>query len=271
MRPPLTGIVFFRRTRYDTRMTKILHSSDMWTGSRPANRFGIAGLTLALMGAFSSFASQIECPEPIYDFGEKPETEIVTHVFTIRNTGRTPLLINDIRETCGCTVTRAADSRIPPGGVSSVETKLSLRGRRGPQRHQVIVLSSDPDKPKLALVMTGRVFADVSLKPPQVFLGRVGPDSNEPRILDLTVEGDRPVQVLRVTSDADWVEGSFLPGESANGSGRVQLQFRSPLPEGLIHATIRVETDHPKVPVLTLPVGAYVKAVLPVTEKEESR
>ncbi|MCB0376525.1 MAG: DUF1573 domain-containing protein, partial [Sinomicrobium sp.] len=61
--------------------------------------------------------------ETTFDFGQVHEGDIVKHTYNFVNTGKVPLLINDARSTCGCTVPTWPAEPIEPGksGVINVE------------------------------------------------------------------------------------------------------------------------------------------------------
>lgn len=230
---------------------------------RRAARFAVAaGLCAAAgLGLDSARAARIVCEEPVFDFGERAETETVTHVFTIRNAGRRVLTLYGFRESCGCAVSILSERRLPPGAESRVRVSLSLKGLRGRQRHTILIESSDRRTPRLVLALTGLVRTDVAMRPAQVFFGRLPPDGEASRDVAVEVEpGRRPVRVLRVEPDVEWIRADFESDGTEAGGGRIQIRILPPLPEGVIHATVRVETDHPDFPQLNLPVGAYVPA-----------
>lgn len=49
-----------------------------------------------------------------FDFGTFPKTETKVHVFEIYNNGNKPLIIKEIKTSCGCTSTRYTKKPIPP-------------------------------------------------------------------------------------------------------------------------------------------------------------
>ncbi|MDZ4198299.1 MAG: DUF1573 domain-containing protein, partial [Kiritimatiellia bacterium] len=152
-----------------------------------------AGLFLM---AFLQAAAGLVCDEPTYDFGDKTENDPVEHEFVIRNEGSRAVEIHAVRPSCGCTVANLSERMIPPGGEAKIRVALSLKGRRGRQRHAVAVESSDRQTPVLNLIMAGRVRADVSLVPSQIFLGRVKSNFEESRSVALRMEGETPVRIL---------------------------------------------------------------------------
>ncbi|MFD0989520.1 DUF1573 domain-containing protein [Mariniflexile jejuense] len=58
----------------------------------------------ALRDADATKFPKLEFNETEYDFGDIPKGTPVSTVFTYKNTGNAPLVITDIKSTCGCTV-----------------------------------------------------------------------------------------------------------------------------------------------------------------------
>jgi hypothetical protein len=57
----------------------------------------LLGFTLSLAGWAMAGGPQLAVPEPSHDFGEVAEGEVVSHEFTLRNTGTEALQIADVR------------------------------------------------------------------------------------------------------------------------------------------------------------------------------
>lgn len=71
--------------------------------------------------------THIVTPDPLsftrteYDFGNIPQGKPVTHIFEFRNTGKEPLIINEVKASCGCTTPVWNRDTIPAGGSSSIQ------------------------------------------------------------------------------------------------------------------------------------------------------
>lgn len=79
-----------------------------------------------LLTAFSSFfqkkaPSKVEwLVETEYDFGEIPQHEPVRYSFTFKNISDQPLIIENVRTSCGCTGTTWSQEPVPVDSVGSV-------------------------------------------------------------------------------------------------------------------------------------------------------
>lgn len=105
--------------------------------------------------------AHIEFTKDIYDFSEITQNATVTHVFDFKNTGNYPLIISNVRTTCGCTVpTFPKGEPIAPGEVKQLTVKFNSRGKLGRQR-KVITIYSNADNAQSTVTLVGNVKAPV--------------------------------------------------------------------------------------------------------------
>lgn len=82
-----------------------------------------------------------------HDFGKvAEEAGTVSCEFKFTNTGTKPLLIQDIRTTCGCTTPSYTKDPVLPGGEGIIKVTYSTRGRVGTIDKKVTVFTNEPDK-----------------------------------------------------------------------------------------------------------------------------
>jgi hypothetical protein len=58
--------------------------------------------------------------ETSHDFGKIPQSRPVTYVFDIVNTGTTPLILENVQASCGCTTPVWSKDAIAPGATSNI-------------------------------------------------------------------------------------------------------------------------------------------------------
>jgi hypothetical protein len=87
----------------------------------------------------------IQLPEVQYDFGKIAKNSSVTHTFIVKNTGRNPLKIENVKASCGCTVPKWPREPIAPGEEAAIEVTFNAAGKRGLQNKAVtITANTDP-------------------------------------------------------------------------------------------------------------------------------
>lgn len=105
--------------------------------------------------------AHIEFSEDTYDFTEITQGDVVTHVFNFKNTGKYPLIISNVRTTCGCTVpVYPKGEPIAPGAEQKITVKFNSRGKMGRQR-KVITIYSNADNAQSTVTLVGNVKAPV--------------------------------------------------------------------------------------------------------------
>jgi hypothetical protein len=75
----------------------------------------------------NSKAPEISFAETEFDFGELEYGSEATHEFEFTNTGSKPLILNNVKPACGCTVAKWTKDPINPGGKSSIEVRFATR------------------------------------------------------------------------------------------------------------------------------------------------
>jgi len=97
--------------------------------------------------------AKIEFQETEYDFGTVVSGKMVFHEFKFTNTGKIPLLINEARSTCGCTVPEYPKELIPPGASGLIKVRFNTSNMLNAQKKPVIVTANTyPSETKVYLI-----------------------------------------------------------------------------------------------------------------------
>ena len=95
---------------------------------------------------------KFEFSETVHDFGTVKEGEIVSHVFTFKNTGEGPIVIQNARGSCGCTVPKYSREPVQPGEEGIITVNFNTAGRPNVQNKSVTILANtDPPQSKLMI------------------------------------------------------------------------------------------------------------------------
>src|SRR5215212_9778528 len=65
-------------------------------------------------------AEVVALKETEYDFGKIPQGKPVTHIFAFTNTGTTPLKLDNVQASCGCTTPEWSKDEVAPGASSKI-------------------------------------------------------------------------------------------------------------------------------------------------------
>lgn len=120
-------------------------------------------LVLVLCVAFLSFSAfaqekvaKIEFKTEVIDYGTIEKGADGVRIFEFTNTGNAPLIISNVKSTCGCTVPKKPDGPIMPGETGEIEVKYDTN-RVNPIR-KTITVTSNADRPTVALKIKGLVI-----------------------------------------------------------------------------------------------------------------
>jgi hypothetical protein len=99
--------------------------------------------------------AKIEFKTEIIDYGTIEKGADGVRVFEFTNTGNAPLIISNVKSTCGCTVPKKPKDPIMPGETGEIEVKYDTK-RVNPIRKTITVISN-AERPTVALKIKGLV------------------------------------------------------------------------------------------------------------------
>ena len=86
-----------------------------------------------------------------YDFGTFSEEKgKVTHVFEFTNTGKEPVILQDVKTSCGCTTPNWTKTPVAPGKKGQVAVTYNSTGRPG-QFSKTITVTSNAGESRLMI------------------------------------------------------------------------------------------------------------------------
>lgn len=170
-------------------------------------------LLLLLFFAFSLQAQQvgpnISFDELEHDFGQIQENKgVVKYTFEFTNTGNQPLILNNVRASCGCTTPSYSREPVLPGARGNVQVAFNPNGRSGPFIKQVTITSNAND-PTVILRIKGNIIegektieeiyrykmGDIRLKRRNIYIPQIEPDEVKSADVEIINVSDKPVSV----------------------------------------------------------------------------
>ena len=86
-------------------------------------------------------AAVIEFDKTEYDFGTVIDGEIIETSFSLKNVGKSALIITDAKTTCGCTVpTWPKNKPVMPGETTEIKVKFNTSGKGGGRQVKTVTL-----------------------------------------------------------------------------------------------------------------------------------
>ena len=113
---------------------------------------------LAVVGYAPQALAQAEITfkQEVIDYGEIEKGSDGIRVFEFTNTGDAPLIVSDVKSSCGCTVPKKPDGPVGPGETGEIQVKYDTN-RVGPIR-KTITVYSNATQPIYPLKIKGKIL-----------------------------------------------------------------------------------------------------------------
>lgn len=169
--------------------------------------FGLSSVLLPPTNAENSKSSKaqmnddsprIVLDETSFDFGVHPAGSELKHSFTFSNKGKTLLVIEKIKSSCGCTAAIASAQEIPPGESGRIDVTFKPGNARGTFAKHVTVMSNDPMNPAAVIEISATVKVILAAEPERLHFPRVKPDSTAEIQLAITGEELPAASITRI-------------------------------------------------------------------------
>ncbi len=91
--------------------------------------------------------------DPVYNAGKVALGEVVTAKFIVENTGDKPLVLGEVKGTCGCTIASKTEDPIAPGDKGFIKATINTKGFSfGPATKGVnVIANTSPALTKLVV------------------------------------------------------------------------------------------------------------------------
>lgn len=208
---------------------------------------------------------RVAVDEEEHDFGALDINDQGRHDFILSNVGDAPLKLTKGTTSCTCTSSLFEGSVLQPGESAPVRIEWKAKDFAGPFEQRATVLTNDPDREAVELVVRGRFTSPVDWKP-HILVMHVSPHSSKNQGEVQVLGFAKPPLELREGSVTDPEHIRFevepLPEsnwESGATSGHLVRVTVSPdLPAGHFGDTLTFETNCPKVPKVRIPLEGTV-------------
>lgn len=176
-----------------------------------------------------------------YDFGKINEGDgKVSFTFNFTNSGKTPLVINRVQASCGCTTPEWTKAPIEPGKKGSVTATYNPEGRPGIFTKSITVFSNSSEE-TVTLIIKGEVIprtvseanpfpvksGDISVRQKVVQLNNVSKGAVATKVLEIKNTGKKDVRPT-VGNLPGYLTASVSPQVlKPNEEGKITFAFNS--------------------------------------------
>jgi hypothetical protein len=96
----------------------------------------------------------------IIDYGTITQNSDGNRAFSFKNVGNAPILISEIKTSCGCTIPSKPNKPVMPGETAQIEVKYATSRLGGFSK--TLTVMSNANEPKKQLRIKGNVLKDAS-------------------------------------------------------------------------------------------------------------
>lgn len=197
----------------------------------------------------SLFAQQpvITFDKTSHDFGKINEADgRVSAVFTIKNEGMSPLILSNVRASCGCTTPKWPREPIEPGQTGSITVTYNPNGRPG-RFQKSVTITSNATEPTKRVIIKGEVIPRQA-KPVNRYTIPVDELNMKTKVLDFGVmkKGDVKVLELEYTNLKTATHDVQLATNSADSYILHQVTLPTVAPKEIGKFVIELDTRNTK-------------------------
>lgn len=150
---------------------------------------------------------RINVEQYYYDVGVVEPNAVGGGRLIVRNTGGSPLVIEQVTTPCNCTIGRMEDNVIPPGGESGLRIAFDPRRVMGFEAERTLTIhSNDPKNPEVPIHVMAKVNPEIEI-----------PLNIEMGAFEASKGGERTVRIRQLQDDPfDIIEMKVVRGPEGN-------------------------------------------------------
>jgi Protein of unknown function (DUF1573) len=199
-----------------------------------------------------------------FDAGGVRPGQVVRADFSIRNAGRAPLHIADVKKECGCTDVEW-DRVIAPGKTGHLRIALHTEKFRGAVEKHVRLLSDDPQADVVVFIIRAVVPLAVEVLPSENLAISFAAGESQTAEVTLRSTDEIPLRVSAIQSAVPYLLAEVAPESAANGPEvKLRVSVTAAAPPESFESQILVRTGHPGLPILAIRVFGQAAAAVAV-------
>ena len=225
----------------------------------------VALLSLSAAGRAAGAIDLFE--EKVKDFGTVPRGPTLVHYFRLTNNTDQPLVIGNVRVSCGCVTASAASAQVPPGKTTAITAQMDTRRFTGSKTVTIYVQFTHPRFEEVALQVTAFSRDDFAIYPDTIAFGQVRRGKAAQASVQVSLTGDPEWRVTEATADSNYVRPVVreLRRNGAEVVYEVTAKLRPDVPVGKWFTDVWVRTTNPGLGRLRIPLMVEVEPALAVS------
>lgn len=198
---------------------------------------------MLMAGAAVAQQPTIHFDKQSHDFGKINEADgKVTTVFSFKNEGMSPLVLSNVRASCGCTTPKWTRQPVEPGQTGEITVTYNPNGRPG-NFTKTITVTSNADQPTVRLTIRGQVIpkpakpidsypvkmGELSLKAREIHFGDLMKNSGQSSLKTIeyaNLNSKEPIRLGLLAPNVNYIEGALSLDTIPTGkTGKLNLLF----------------------------------------------
>lgn len=227
---------------------------------------------LLIWGALAQ-TGEFEFKEESFDFGTFNEGIQAEHEFTFTNTGTAPIIITNVRASCGCTTPNWTKDPVPPGGTGVIKASYNSKGRPGVFNKSITITSNATESSKV-LFIKGIVnkeeekpqyspeelkkSSQLKLDKSEYNFGKIERGQKVVKEFQVKNTGKTPLTIAKAQSACNCIKHTLTPATLEPGkSGKLELVY-NPYQDGSNRDIISLTTNDLNNPLVQIVLQAEV-------------
>jgi hypothetical protein len=206
-------------------------------------------------------------PIKAHDFGTVAVAAKTEFRFPIENHFSSPMHIQSVRASCGCTTPIVEKSLIEPGQTGAVVARFNTDTFKGKRGATLTVVIDQPLYSEVRLRVDGYIRSDMVFHPGAIEFGQLNEGQPATMSSSVAYAGRGDWSILDVHSNRPWLRPSVL--EKSRSGGRVNYEIKVELsddaPVGFFQDELVVLTNDRTMPRVSLRVSGQIDSALQVS------
>jgi uncharacterized protein DUF1573 len=195
---------------------------------------------LLLIAFAGSAFGQLAWENPEQTLNAKPEEQAVVTKYRFTNNGKEPVRIEEVKNSCDCTIAVLTKTEYAPGESGEIEVKFSFGGRTGRQVNTITVTTSAAPRKPTILRLSVNIEALVRIEPQLVFWRLA--EQPDPKTIHIAIGNGASLEIVRVRSDNPAFKVKLIELKPGKEYEVPVTPSKVARPTGAI---LVIETDHP--------------------------
>lgn len=225
-------------------------------------RIFLAGIAFCVLLNAFSYAQQVEFLNPeIIDFGKIPQGEVITGTISFVNKSPTPITVEDVRPSCGCTAVKPEKMVYASGETANIPFTIKTDKFSGPITKTIRVIFKDVEPKTHVVTARATVITEVNVTPRFLNFQNIAlnPDTLVTDFFEIENTTDHPVKIEKISSSSELI--TIVPSSATIAPGKshlIRVEVR-PRAVGRHSTSIFIETNNKKIVKKKLPVFFNVR------------